>query len=94
MPLSWSIVYLLQLEGLEEEIVQEVSGRYVPSRSTPRDDMESSIERVEVTEKVKRPQQISPRDKKVGLTIERVEVTERVKRPQQISPRDKKVGLN
>ncbi|XP_052094804.1 A-kinase anchor protein 9-like isoform X6 [Mytilus californianus] len=52
------------LESLEEEIVPEDSGRYVPSRSTPRDDMESSIERVEVTQKVRRPQQISPRDKK------------------------------
>jgi hypothetical protein len=29
--------------------------------------MESSIERVEVTERVKRPQQISPRDKKVHI---------------------------
>lgn len=52
------------MESLEEEIVPEDSGRYVPSRSTPRDDMESSIERVEVTQKVRRPQQISPRDKK------------------------------
>ncbi|XP_071157946.1 A-kinase anchor protein 9-like isoform X3 [Mytilus edulis] len=52
------------LESLEEEIVAEDSGRYVPSRSTPRDDMESSIERVEVTQVVRRPQQISPRDKK------------------------------
>ncbi|XP_063421715.1 A-kinase anchor protein 9-like isoform X4 [Mytilus trossulus] len=52
------------LESLEEEIVAEDSGRYVPSRSTPRDDMESSIERVEVTQVVRRPQQISPRDRK------------------------------